>query len=425
MSVITVNGTRVATASITIPYYGAWSADVTMPSGATIASPVTIVAGDLTLTGTVTRQASFAGDVSARIVAGGAGWRNELPAKGYSHLIGVKLSSLLTDVANECGERISIDTDRTVGNHWARERASGERTLRLLLDGLWWVDGEGVTQTGPRPSSAVATPFTLVSRSPARGSLEVATESLAGWLPGNTFTCNTVADPQTISSVTVEAGNDGKVRLHVLSTDGATERLRTDIRNIVRAELASFSYGKTWAYTIAADPLSLGLVSTVDCTPVDPSMPALTKVPLVGTGVVAAPVAGTSCRVRFVDGDPSRPEVIALGGTTEHLMTAEATALLIYNTFAALALVSPGPMIGLATAIAMPAAIVAAIAAQSVPAPPGLVAQLAAAALQASNFTSGLVASTSAPFSAAVSTAIEAKILNVSGLFPGVGVPNQ
>lgn len=427
MSTVTVNGARVSACSITIPHFGAWVADVDVMGAAEIASPVTLVVGDLTLRGTVVRQAEFTGDRKARIVAGGGGWGNTIPAKGYSHVIGVKASTILTDAARAANESIVVETDRTLGLSWAREEAPAERCLRLLIGDEWWIDNDGVTQTKARASAPVVAPFTVVSRNGAIDAFEIATESIAGWLPGNTFTAPTVPDSQTISSVTIEATNEGKLRLHVFGTSVARERLRRDIRAIIRAEIASLSYLATWEYTVAASSGMPGLTTTVNLTPPSGSiMPPLTNVPLaIDLHGVAAPLAGTRARVRFVGGNPARAEVIALGGSTEHYISAEATILLIYNTLATLMnLAGGGPLLAVVLQPLLGTAMTAALTAQVAPAPPGLIPQVAAAAALQAGFATG-VAPSPAMFAAwtTLLAGLDTKIPNVSGAFPSVGVP--
>jgi len=428
VSTITINGARVSACSITMPYYGAWVADVDVVGSAEIASPVSLVVGDLTLVGTVVRQAEFTGDRKARIVGGGGGWGKTIPKKGYSHVIGVKASTIVGDAARESGESIVLESDRTLGLLYAREEAPAERVLNLVVGNEWWIDPAGVTQTKARVSLPVVAPFTLVSRNGALDQFEIATESIAGWLPGRTFSSPTVTDVQTISSVTIEASNDGKVRLRVLGTSVAIERLRTNIRAIIRAEIASLSYGVTWEYTIAPSLGMPGIETTVDVTPVSGSvMPALTRVPLAaGLGVVSPPLTGAKCRVRFVNGNPWQPEVVSLAATTEHLMTAEATALLIYNSLVTLmAAAGGGPLLASVLQPLLGAAVTGALAAQAAPAPPGLIPQVAAAAAAQAGFSTGIVPSPAIFDAWQGSIALLAtKIPNVSGSFPSVGVPN-
>ena len=311
MSTISVNGTRVVTASFTFPFYGAWSADVVFDRVVEIENPATVVIGDLTLKGAVVRQASFGGQKSARIVGGAGGWRNTIPPKGYAHAAGVKMSTVLDDAARLVGETISIATDQTLGAHWVRDAAKAEKLLRVLLDGQWWIDPSGVTQTKARDATPISTPFTLIARSGAKGMFEIATEMISSWQPGRSFKAPTMPVSQTISSVTIEASNDGKLRLHVLSTEGSQERLRTDLRSIIRSELANLSFAGIWEYTIVAASETL-----VDIVPSDARMPSITKCSMMPSlsGEVVTPATGSKCRVAFVNEDPARPEVVGIVG---------------------------------------------------------------------------------------------------------------
>lgn len=116
----------------------------------------------------------------------------------------------------------------------------------------------------------------------------------------------------------------------------------------------------------------------------------------------------------------------------EHVMTAEATALMIYNVLVAFcslfaALPGPPPTLNAGTwsAAAQPilaAAITAALAAQAAPAPAGLAAQISGAAALQAGFASGTAPSPA--MLAAWTTAINAlatKVLDVSGLYPSIG----
>lgn len=314
MSTITANGMRVTSASVTTPYYGTWSADIALAEANEIADAIVLVVGDLTLKGTAIRRGSFAGSRTVRLVGGGAGWRKAIPAKGYSHPAGVKLSSVLGDAARESGERIQIATDRTIGTHYSRDafEAKAERVLKILLDDKWWMDPAGVTQTKDRASDAIVTPFTVISWTASKGQFEIATETIAPWQPGRTFSAPNAPGMHTISSVTIDADNEGKLRLHVLTTDGAVERLRTDMRALIRSELAALSCFGVWEYTIAT-----GDSSRVDVVSSDPRLPDLTRVPMSPglIGEVVTPTPGSKCRIVFVNGDPTRPECVGIEGS--------------------------------------------------------------------------------------------------------------
>lgn len=423
---VTINNARVTKGTITVPMYGPWSADLSVESVDALATSVTIAFQDLSLVGTVIRQATFAGERKVRIVGGAGGWRKTLKPRGYSLPFGVRSSSVIGDAASECGESVVVGSDVSLGAFYTRDEGKASRVLRIIAGGVWYIDNAGVTQVKDRETSAIATPFTVTKWDGGRGIFEIASENYADWTPGKTFTTNTVPDAQTISSVSFDVTNDGNVRLTVMTTDAYRERLLSDFRAIVRDELASVSFAGVYEYVIAANPINPGLSYTVDATPTDTRMPTLTKVPLAtGVGSLSPPATGMKCRIRFVNSDPSRPEVVSFDGVTEHFMTAESTALLLYNFMYAMSLVAPAPAgMGLLIQPLITPAIIAAMAAQSVPAPPGLIPQIAAASALASGMVSGTVPSnTSTPFNAGLAP-LAMKIPNVSGLFPGLGVPN-
>lgn len=197
------------------------------------------------------------------------------------------------------------------------------------------------------------------------------------------------------------------------------DRLLVSIRKIIRAEFPQLTYMGFWEYAVSATD-----GTTIDCSPTDTAipLPALAKVPLISglLGELATPVVGKKCVILFLNGDPTKARCISIDGANERAMTTEATALLIYNVLGALCTANVGNFIGATLAPLLSPAVVAAIQAQGSPAPPGVLAQTTAAAAQSGQFTSGLPATTSAPFTAAI-TALAPKTPNVSGLFPGVG----
>jgi len=425
VSFLSLNGSRAVTGRVTLPPRGIWTAQISLAESEAIPSDVNVMVGDLSLSGTAFRAASFAGARSVLIVGGKAGWRKPVSARGYTHEAGVKLSSVLGDVASDVGETIVLESDVAIGPSFTRRRDIAERVLRRLTGGDWWIAPDGRTRVGPRDSSRILSPFTIEKYSGAEGRFHIATENYADWQPGRTFTAPTVTTPQTISSVSITADNDGQVRLEVLTGPSTEDRLHDRIRAIVQDEMSALEFSPTWAYRVAPYEGLIGLSSALDVTPEDPSMPALLRVPLAPElGEVAAPLTGTRCRVRFRNGDPAQPEICALGATTETPTSIDTVALLIYNVFCELAIAQPAVWTGPVVQAAIAAAVVSALTLQgTTPAPPGIVAQVAAAAAQSGNFASGTPATTSAPFSAVIATAV--KKLNVSGLFPGLGVPSN
>ena len=222
---LALNGVQIMVASICIPYYGTWAGDLALTTPQP--EPITpggcaVTLGNLALTGTAFRAANFAGCRTSRLVGGYGGWRNPVASRAYKNANGVMLSMVLGDLATDAGEQIAVATDASVGDFYLRatpgKPALASDVLRQLAGGLWWVDGTGKTQVGPRPSVAIASPFVVDSWHGAQGAFEIATEDPASWLPGNTFSCDTVPTVQTISMTTILAENSGKVRIRLLAT---------------------------------------------------------------------------------------------------------------------------------------------------------------------------------------------------------------
>ena len=210
---------RIISGSINMPYYGEWVADFVLAQSNVIPVTGPVTVGNLTMTGSVFRMASFSGSRSTRVVGGYAGWRTPVTKRAYQSSGGVPLSMVLGDAAAEVGEQVNVQTNGFVGTNFVREAATASRLLRQLAGPEWWIDVNGVTQVGSaRPSSVITSDFQVIRWSGAKGMFTIATEDYASWLPGNTFSNSLVTTPQTISNVTIVMGNDGNLRLEVLVT---------------------------------------------------------------------------------------------------------------------------------------------------------------------------------------------------------------
>ena len=433
---ILFDGKRVISGTVTIPYYGTWTADLVFALADSFPERGVLQIGDLQLFGTIVREATFAGGRSARLVGGYGGWRKSISSSGYSHEAGIRKSTILKDAADACGERISVDRDDIIGTSWIREEAEAERTLHLLTDNQWWIDGSGVTQTKQRDTKAIASPFTVVSWSGGKGKFEIATESVSDWLPGRTFTAPNIDGTHSIGSSSISISDDGKLRIVVLNAQDKADRLKEDIRKLIRSEIAPLTYCGIWEYTVfRADD------RTIDATSNDPRVPDVTNCPmapgLLSERVVpVAPFTGDpglpnilnagrpiKALITFVNADPARPICIGIrGGTAEHLVTTEALSVILYNFAFNLA------SLGLPAFWLVPGALVTAInltLAQSLsapsPVPPDVLSQVIAAASIVSTLASSTIPmNSSAPFAAALAAA-DTKVPNLSGLFPGIG----
>lgn len=219
----TINGERIISGDVCIPYFGLWVADIVLASSTEIPVACKITLANLNLIGHVYRMAAFSGSRSARIVGGYGGWRQRLLSQSYNNPNGVKKSMILRDAASSVGEQINIGTDATLGNFWIREACVASEVLRLIVGETWYVDEKGVTQTQDRTNKTkITSDYTVGSWSGAKGRFDIATEDLASWLPARTFSNQTVVSEQKISMTNIHLDNEGKLRLDVLATGHET-----------------------------------------------------------------------------------------------------------------------------------------------------------------------------------------------------------
>jgi hypothetical protein len=222
-----VNGIRVVSGSLTIPTYGAWTADFDLATADPMPAAATVVIGNVTLAGTAVRTAPYVGAREWRGVAGAHGWPGTLQARAYGNS-SVMLSMVLDDAAGELGEQVNIAQDVSLGPGYTRPLGmAGPPTGAELLYQLgvnWWIDANGVTQIGTRSSTPIAPgTFQVINARSGYGLFDIATEDYASWVPGATFTAPTVTGTVTVSSVTFAVTNEGILRLAVFGVGAAAQ----------------------------------------------------------------------------------------------------------------------------------------------------------------------------------------------------------
>lgn len=211
---------RTVSGVIIVPELGAWTADLSLESETALTGAAKVKLGGLELAGAIFRSSTYAGRTLARVIGGKSsypnGWGKELQAKGYKNNGGVRLSLVLRDAAREVGESVRVDTDRTMGGHFARVKAPACRLLNMLAPS-WYVDRDGTTVVGARAGGPVLSPFDLVNLDPARGVAVIATEAPEDFAPGKTFQTARAPGTFTVRSCTYTITNS-RVRLEVLYT---------------------------------------------------------------------------------------------------------------------------------------------------------------------------------------------------------------
>lgn len=212
-----LNGSRVTSGTIALPYNGLWVADVQLDVPVVASGLVTLTLGGLSLKGSVFRMNSFTGTTFARLVGGANGWGKAVPAKEYRSQFGVKFSTIAGDAARAVGETVSVVADFTVGEFYERQNARAGRVLDTFAP-VWWMRADGVTVVGDRANTNVTSPFDVLAAGTdlGLGKVTIATDRPEDWQPGVTY-----------SSPTISASR-ASVVLHKLDRD----KLRTEIWNV-------------------------------------------------------------------------------------------------------------------------------------------------------------------------------------------------
>lgn len=217
---------RVVTARVTLPAWGRATADVRLADDDALPpGPVLLTIGNLSLamTSVPDRDGPFAGSRSVRLVAGMGGWSNDVAARFYAFAQpGVRLATVLRDVAAEVGETIVVSAaqDRSIGPFFARAAGPASRVLAALVGReAWWIDPAGVTRIGERTATAIVSDFDIPEGgyTPSARSVVIATEDLASWQPGAVFEHRLLDVPLQVCSTRIDLAPNGRLRLEVLA----------------------------------------------------------------------------------------------------------------------------------------------------------------------------------------------------------------
>lgn len=295
----TLNGAAVVRAEVSIPRLGAWSADLVLAATEVPSGAVVLAVGDLELHGTV----SLAGlDAPGKVhvsVVGGAGWDRD-PAAPISHQSdgGVRLSTVLADLAKSAGQAIEQPTDRTIGERFAAPAGTRHRDVLAVLQRAgyvppWRVDPDGVTRFGARVGTPVTARATELHRDAGLGVVTLGVDSPASFLPGNTL-----EDGSTIERLNVRE-TSGKLEVDAWVSSNS---IRASIRRMV-AEALLYSVPRTYVVAVVRDDGRLDLVPPPDAS----YLPELEAAEQWSTGgAVVTPEVGAEVTVIFRDGDATR-----------------------------------------------------------------------------------------------------------------------
>ncbi len=434
----TLNGHRVTHGRASIPAWGCWYAEVSIDGEVTLSGSVELRIADLTLRGTVLSGGPDKGRSHYRVVAGAGGWGKTVKPSDESNDLGVRLSTVLASVAGAVGETIDATTipNTRVGPKFSRPRCIARQVIEQVAPQGWYVGEDGVTRMGQRPRAELKASVSHGVIDRAHGTVTIAAGSIAAVVPG------VVIEGIEATDVEHEISREG-LRSTIWGSLGSSRARRLDgWRRLAEATDPNRRFRGLFEYRVVAMD---GRRVSVQPVRVSTGMPELRRVPIMpgSGGSEVTPALGSRVVVGFLDESPARPVLLAFedadgdgfaptllnlraGGQVggEHVMTTEATALLIYNFMVALmAAAGGGPLVAAILQPLLGAAMTTALTAQAVPAPPGLAAQTAASAAQLAGFATGVTPATTSQFFAAAIAAASSKTPNVSGHFPGIGAP--
>lgn len=307
MTVATLAGLLVTRATVVVPRWGIWWADVQAPSDAQLSGRVELKIEDLTLSGTIAHGGPFRSMGWYRIVGGAGGWRSQIPERAYRAEVGVKLSTVLRDAASACGETLGTVEERRVGPAYVRLAGDASSVLEALATEAWHVDAAGVTQIGLRAPTAYAPSYRLIAKRPDRALITIAPDSLATLVPGAQL------EGLEAYSVRIEL-SPTELRAHIwgeLVSPG--DRLIGAMRSMIELFTARTAYHAPYEYRVISS--SNGYC---DLRPVRSAkgLPDLSNVPMRAgvPGGGGEPMVGSTAHVSFSDGDPTRPFVCGFDG---------------------------------------------------------------------------------------------------------------
>lgn len=308
----TLAGRPMLRCALTVPRWGIWQADAVVASSEPIAvgTRVVLELGGATYSGTVRSGGVWRDAGRYRVVGGAGGWSTVLRDRSYQSALGVRRDNVVADAARECGETIG-DTwdDARLGPHFVRVAGEASQVLDAVATESWHVDELGDTQLGRRAPSTFARPYVVAERNDERGLLVIQAESIVGLVPGATV------EGLEVSSVRHELAESGLRSVIYATRETVADRLVGAMRGLVRWLTRETAFHRLVEYRVVG--VSVGLL---DLRPVRSSAgaPALVAVPMLHgvPGTSAEPQPGSTCLVAFVDGDPTRPMVVAYEGPT-------------------------------------------------------------------------------------------------------------
>jgi hypothetical protein len=208
---------------------------------------------------------------------------------------------LLSDVAREAGETIEGLPDTRLGPHFARRAGTASAALNTLAPRAWRVDFDGITRIGKRPASTYSGKAPRTRVDPNAAVIEIATDTLAGLLPGVSIDGSAPATDVEFSI------NADRITARVWASSRSS-RVLSALERAVLALFPDMPYRGAFEFRIvtqSGERLNLQPVRSAH------GLPELANVPVRAgmAGLRALHLPGSLVVVQFLDADPSRPIV--------------------------------------------------------------------------------------------------------------------
>lgn len=206
-----VDGHTLLSVKLCIPNIGPWWADVVFEAAPDVEGSVSLVVGELTLSGTIRTAGTFGLQRSARIVAGAGGWGELVEASHYHSDSGVSARTVAEDAARLVGESLGSFNPGAaiVGVDYARQSGAASRVLEDVIGGVpWYVDYDGLTQVGARTSGEVdASSYEVISVDPKEELIVLGVDDLSSVVVGSVVS-ERLDVPVTIHELRIEVNAD-------------------------------------------------------------------------------------------------------------------------------------------------------------------------------------------------------------------------
>lgn len=314
-----IAGNPLASATIHVPWSGAWFADVVFLDAPELSGSVDLVVGDVTFRGTI--DARFTGtrgqELRARIVGGAAGWGAQVPAKSYVNDQGVRALLVAQDAAREAGETLGAASPSasSLGAYYVRQAGPASQALEDVIGSAsWWVEYDGTTTIGARSTTAAREGTFEVLEYDALGRLvTLGADDVSAIRVGSILSGGILDASQTVRDLEIRVTAEA-VRFIAWTGQptGARGRLEGAFRELVARATADRLHG-VYRYRVArrvADRLELQAINPAlglpDLGPT-PMWPGV-------AGVHAELSLGAEVLVSFIDGDRTQPVVAGFVG---------------------------------------------------------------------------------------------------------------